>query len=236
VREQSQQPTLQEQFDTAVAELTGKERTFVTEYLHDLHQRNAAIRAGYSERSADVTASRMLRNAKIREAVDLGFQLKAMSAGEVIARLTEHARGSMADFLRIDDEEVTLTWSLLHISTTEDGEPDMAGAMLRLAGQENVKPTDRVLHTATIKRAAARLDLMEAGRRGKLSLIKKYSLDDKGKVSIELYDAQAAQSLIGKHHKLFAERTEHTGKDGGPIEHRFTEALNAVYPDDPAAD
>ena len=205
------QPTLQEQFDAALTELTGKERLFVTEYLHDLHQRNAAIRAGYSERSADVTASRMLRNAKIRAAVDLGFQLKAMSAGEVIARLTEQARGSMADFLRIDDEEITLTWSLLNVPTTEDGALDMAGAMLRLAGQANVTPTDRILHTATITRPVARLDLMEAGRRGKLSLIKKYSLDDKGKVSIELYDAQAAQGLIGKYHKLFTDKIEHSG-------------------------
>jgi len=34
---------------------------------------------------------------------------------------------------------------------------------------------------------------------------------------IELYSAQAALHLIGKHLGLFVDRTEHTGKDGGPI-------------------
>jgi hypothetical protein len=31
------------------------------------------------------------------------------------------------------------------------------------------------------------------------------------------------------------QQVEHTGKGGGPIEHRFTEALNAVYPGEPSA-
>lgn len=37
-------------------------------------------------------------------------------------------------------------------------------------------------------------------------------------VTIELHDAQAALTLLGKHHRLFVDRTEHTGADGGPIE------------------
>jgi hypothetical protein len=77
-----------------------------------------------------------------------------------------------------------------------------------------------VLHTATVKRAVARLDLLEAGRRGKLGLLKKYSLDeDTGKVSIELYDAQAALIALGKHRNLFVERKEVTGPGGAPVEH-----------------
>lgn len=34
---------------------------------------------------------------------------------------------------------------------------------------------------------------------------------------IELHSPQFALNLLGKQHGLFAERTEHTGKDGGPI-------------------
>jgi phage terminase small subunit len=63
-----------------------------------------------------------------------------------------------------------------------------------------------------------------------LHLIKKASVtrrrqkDDKDDiitvetVTIELYDAQAALQLLGRHHKLFVDRTELTGKDGAPIE------------------
>lgn len=213
-----QEATLQEQFDAALAELKGKERKLVIEYLRDLHQRNAAIRAGYSAHTADVQASQILRKLKVRAAVNAGLALYAMPADEVLARLGMQARGSMADFLRIDDEEITLTWSLLSVPETNDGEPDFAGTMMRLASQENVLPTDRILHTTTIKRPVARLDLMEAGRRGLLGLVKKYGIDDKGKIAIELYDAQTAQQLLGRHHKLFVDRTELTGKDGDPIE------------------
>jgi hypothetical protein len=37
------------------------------------------------------------------------------------------------------------------------------------------------------------------------------------KITLELYDAQAALVHLGRHHKLFTDRTELTGKDGAPI-------------------
>jgi len=95
----SDEPTLQERYDAALAELTPQQARFVREYLRDMHQRNAAIRAGYSEKTADVQASRLLTSVKVRAAVDLGFQFAAMPADEVLARLAEQARGSMEDFL-----------------------------------------------------------------------------------------------------------------------------------------
>lgn len=212
------EPNLQAQFDAALAELKPKQRTFVQEYLHDLHGQNAAIRAGYSKATARSQASRLLTNVNIRAAVNLGMQLVAMPAPEVIARLSDEARADMADFLRVDEEEITVTWSLLSVPTTEDGEPDMLAATLRLAGQEHVQPTDRVLRTETITRSVARLDLMEAGRRGKLGLIKEYTLDDKGNVKIKLHDAHAARVELAKIHGLLVERQEISGPNGGPIE------------------
>lgn len=226
-----QEPTLQEQFDAALAECKGMQRAFVLEYLHDLHGQNAAIRAGYSDKTARSQASRMLTFVNIRRAIDAGLALQAMPQSEVLARLTAHGRGDMSDFLRTDEEDITLTWSLLRVPMTEDGEPDIAGATIDLAMQENVKPTDRVLHTTTVKRALSRLDLLEAGKRGKIGLIKKYTIDDKGKVSIELYDAQAALALLGKHHKLFTEKVEHTGADGQPL-FKVYEKTDAFDPDD----
>lgn len=38
-------------------------------------------------------------------------------------------------------------------------------------------------------------------------------------IELELHDPMRALELIGKHHKLFTEKTEVTGKDGGPIQH-----------------
>lgn len=61
------------------------------------------------------------------------------------------------------------------------------------------------------------VSLSKAKRLGKLGLIKKLTYTKDGGYTIELYDSQAALSLIGKHHGLFKDITEHTGAGGGPI-------------------
>jgi len=198
--------------------LTTKQQAFVEHYLRSWNASQAARDAGYSEKSARLIGSENLTKPDIQAAIEARLAELKMSADEVLARLADQARGSMADFLRVDEEEITLSWSLLKVPTNADGDPDLAGVVMELASQENVQPTDQILRTATVKRAVARLDLLQAGERGKLGLVKKYSLDDKGKVSIELHDAQSALQLLGRHHKLFVDRTELTGKDGNPIE------------------
>lgn len=47
-------------------------------------------------------------------------------------------------------------------------------------------------------------------------LIKKVSIADRG-ITFELYDAQAALTILARHHGLLLDRSELTGKDGGPI-------------------
>lgn len=46
-----------------------KQRRFVEEFLIDLNGTQAAIRAGYSAKTADVQASRLLRNAKVQQVI-----------------------------------------------------------------------------------------------------------------------------------------------------------------------
>ncbi|MZR63851.1 terminase small subunit [Alcanivorax sp. DP30] len=50
--------------------LNSKQQLFVEEYLKDLNGTQAAIRAGYSPNRADQTASRLLRNGKVKSAVE----------------------------------------------------------------------------------------------------------------------------------------------------------------------
>jgi len=50
--------------------LTPKQQRFADEYLIDLNATQAAIRAGYSPRSADVTGARLLANARVRAYID----------------------------------------------------------------------------------------------------------------------------------------------------------------------
>lgn len=52
-----------------MAKLTEKQQRFVDEYMIDLNATQAAIRAGYSAKTADVQGSRMLGNVKVQNAI-----------------------------------------------------------------------------------------------------------------------------------------------------------------------
>ncbi len=54
--------------------LTLKQERFVGEYLVDLNAKQAAIRAGYSPKSAHVEGSRLLTNAKVGAAIAVAKQ------------------------------------------------------------------------------------------------------------------------------------------------------------------
>ena len=58
-----------------MSKLTTKQQLFVDEYLVDLNATRAAIRAGYSEKTAEFQASRLLKNVKIEKA--LSIRMKA---------------------------------------------------------------------------------------------------------------------------------------------------------------
>lgn len=52
-----------------MAELTPKQRKFVFEYLVDLNATQAAIRAGYSKKTAGTMAQRLVAKSHVREAI-----------------------------------------------------------------------------------------------------------------------------------------------------------------------
>ena len=66
-----------------MAELNDKQRRFVDEYIKDLNGKQSAIRAGYSERTAESQASRLLSNAKVK-----AYMQK---------RMAEHEKNTIAD-------------------------------------------------------------------------------------------------------------------------------------------
>lgn len=74
-------------------ELTPKQQLFAEEFLLDLNGKQAAIRAGYAPRSAEVTACRMLRIAKVAAAIQEGMDKRSkrteIDADYVLKRLHE---------------------------------------------------------------------------------------------------------------------------------------------------
>jgi phage terminase small subunit len=73
-----------------IHELTDRQERFVQEYLIDLNGTKAAIRAGYAPDSAEVTASRLLRKAKVAEAVQRGKAARAAATQITAAKVVEN--------------------------------------------------------------------------------------------------------------------------------------------------
>ena len=89
-----------------MADLTPKQQRFKDEYLLDLNATQAAIRAGYSERTANEQGARLLANAKVRAAIDSAQSNRAehtqINATWVLKRLALEAEADLAEIYNED--------------------------------------------------------------------------------------------------------------------------------------
>lgn len=150
---------------------TDKEWLFVEKYFElGLNGTRAAIAAGYSRKSARYSAYDNTTKPHIRAEIERRLTELAMGPDEVLARLADHGRGDMRDFI---GKSYT--------------------ALARHPRGNLIKKVKRTVTTHTDKNGDS------------------YTEE---KIELELYDAQAALVHIGRHHKLFTDKHEHTGKDG----------------------
>lgn len=170
--------------------LSPKQLAFVEHYLTTWNGAEAARLAGYSEKAAKEQASRMLTNVNMQEAIAARLAELTMSADEVLTRLTEHARGSIAPFMRR-----TPTGDLRGFDMSDDQKLHL-------------------IHKVSLTTRTMKDDVTEE------------------KITLELYDAQTALALLGKHHKLFTEKVEHTGSAGGPIAFVYEQAVKDMGDDE----
>ncbi len=88
--------------------LTARERRFVEEYLVDLNGTQAAIRAGYSAKTAKVQASRLLTKANVRAAITAAKQDRAertqVTQDQVLAELKKLGFANMADYIEVQSD------------------------------------------------------------------------------------------------------------------------------------
>jgi phage terminase small subunit len=84
--------------------LSPKQVRFIEEYLVDLNGKQAAIRAGYSAKTAETQASRLLRNAKVRAEFErrqakLAEKLE-ITQERIIGELAKLGFANMLDYMR----------------------------------------------------------------------------------------------------------------------------------------
>jgi phage terminase small subunit len=95
--------------------MNNKQEAFVNEYLKDHNGTQAAIRAGYSKKTARTIASQLLAKLDISEAIKARIADKTMDSDEVLTRLADIARGDITDLMDVTSMGFT-------IDLTGDGE------------------------------------------------------------------------------------------------------------------
>jgi len=126
--------------------LTPKQLRFCLEYLKDFNGTQAAIRAGYSKKTANEQASRLLANVNIQNQIKENNQKveksNIMDIQEIQERLTNMARGDL------QEEVIVVTgdgdgYSSAQVMKKQIGAKDQAKA-LELLGKANGLFIDKV--------------------------------------------------------------------------------------------
>lgn len=109
-----------------MAKLNEKQKRFVAEYLVDLNATQAAIRTGYSPKTAYSMGQRLLKNVEIQNAIQEAMQKRErrteVTQDRVIAELAAIGFAKATDYAEIEGPMVT-------IKPTADLTPEQAAAV-----------------------------------------------------------------------------------------------------------
>lgn len=166
--------------------LTDKQKRFCEEYLIDLNATQAAIRAGYSPKTAEQTASRLLRNVKVQEYI--AKRQKELSRSteitqeRVIKELALIAFSNNADYAHVVEKKLQVEAGGALVDVLDkDGKPVM---------YRTVEPVLTEELTEEQKRALA---VIKKGRDG---------------LEVKSCDKVKALELLGKHLGIFTDKIE----------------------------
>ena len=119
--------------------LTAKQIRFVDEYLVDFNGTQAAIRAGYSEKTAAATAARLLRNVNIQAEIsrrqkDLQRRTE-VTQDRVVKELARIAFANIADYVHVEtqtrtkDDGTEVTYQTVMFNETQELSADQRAAL-----------------------------------------------------------------------------------------------------------
>lgn len=186
--------------------LTAKQRRFVEEYLVDLNATQAAVRAGYSQKTAGQIGGENLEKPEIAAAIQ-DAQARRSERTEITQDmvLRELAKIGFADIRKV------VRWSNTELQTaeTEDGPITVPYHGLMLTSADEIDDD-----------TAAAISEISQGKEG---------------LKVKFHDKKGALVDIGRHLGMFKDRLEHSGPDGGPISVTPT-LIELVAPDGKSKD
>lgn len=192
-----------------MAKLTAKQQRFCDEYLIDLNATQAAIRAGYSLKTARAQGQRMLTNVDIQtyisELIKKREERTEITQDSVLRELALIAFAKASDYAKVIEKDamIEVEGNMVPV-LDEDGNP---------VKYRTVEPilTDEL--TEDQKKAIA---VIKKGRDG---------------FEIKLYSKIQALELLGKHLGMFTERVEVKNTTPNAFEGLTTEELKKLIDD-----
>lgn len=180
--------------------LTPKQERFVAEYLIDLNATQAAIRAGYSEKTAYSSGHDNLKKPEVAAAIQAAMKAREQRTEITQDRvLQELARIAFFDIRRLYRDDGTM-------KDPHEMDSDTAAAIASIEVKEEMERGEEVdeeledqPHGGTLKR-----------RRG--NLVAGYTLKTK------VFDKGSALQLAMRHLGMLNDKIAHTGPNGGAVE------------------
>ena len=192
-----------------MAKLTAKQQRFCDEYLIDLNATQAAIRAGYKEKTAYSMGQRLLKNVEVQNQLQKRkldrVERTEITQDMVLFELANIAFSNEADYAGIVEKEVMVEHDGKEYPVLDnDGNP---------VKYRTVEPTLTADLTENQKRALA---VIKKGRDG---------------FEIKTYDKIRALELLGKHLGMFLDKVEVSGEMNNPMAGLTTEELKKLIGD-----
>lgn len=165
--------------------LTGKQRMFCEHYIACCFNATQAARlAGYATGTESIRGHELVRNSNVAAYIKQRTAEVAMGADEVLLRLGRMARGSLEPFIDTGEQ---LKGDTPHF----DLSTPKAIENLHLIKKMKTKSVTRIKEGSE-EEAAEGLNIVE--------------------IEIEIHDPKDALIQLGRHHKLFTDKTEHEGQ------------------------
>lgn len=193
-----------------MAKLTARQQRFADEYLVDLNGKQAAIRAGYSEKTAEGQASRLLSNVKVQHYIQKRKQERVerteITQDMVLFELAAIAFSNAADYAAVVEKEATM----------ETAEGDVIPLFDKDGNPVMYRTVEPVLTADLTDRQKRALSVIKKGRDG---------------FEVKPYDKIRALELIGKHIGMFTDKVEVAGEINNPMAGLTTEELKKLIGD-----
>lgn len=180
--------------------MTPKQQRFVDEYLIDLNATQAAIRAGYSAKTAHAIGDENLRKPEIVAALQRAMDERAartkITADLVLAELAK---------IGFSDIRKAVKWYSQTNIAAVDSDADVQALSEEGALRFAVASQVELISSDDVDDATA-------------AAISEIGQSATGALKVKFHDKRAALVDIGRHLGMFKDRVEHTGANGGPIE------------------